>query len=253
MAKTPKPKLANGGRKINTGPKPQTAASKAAHVAPGALAPAAKALIAAAAPSEPGKAGERTTGLPVASAWPADKVERWPVEALVPYARNARTHSPDQVGELARSIKTFGWTMPVLVDEDGVIIAGHGRVMAAQQIGLTEVPVMIARGWTDAQKRAYGLADNKLAMNAGWDAGALREELLFLGQVGVDPALMGFNDVELVTFLAAPPDPNRDPNKVPDLAPPVSRLGDLWLLGANVQCPNCQKLTPLHAAYWAKP
>lgn len=233
-------------------PKRKTAAAlKAGHLLPGALAPAAKAMIKAAGADGTPDGQERTTGLPVASAWPADKVERWPIDALVPYARNARTHSPDQVGELARSIKTFGWTMPVLVDEDGVIIAGHGRVMAAQQLGLAEVPVMVARGWTQAQKSAYGLADNKLAMNAGWDPAALREELLFLGQAGVDPALMGFNDVELVTFLAAPPDPTRDPNKIPDLEPPVSRTGDIWLLGANVQCPKCNKLTPLHAAYWA--
>lgn len=96
--------------------------------------------------------------------WPADAVERRPLAALTPYARNARTHSDGQVAEIAASIREWGWTMPVLVDEAGGIIAGHGRVLAAQSLGLTEVPVMVARGWSDAQKRAYVLADNKLAL-----------------------------------------------------------------------------------------
>ena len=87
--------------------------------------------------------------------WPADKVERWPVTRLVPYARNARTHSPAQVEQIAASIKEWGWTNPILIDEDGTIIAGHGRVLAAQSAGILDVPVMIARGWTEAQRRAY--------------------------------------------------------------------------------------------------
>ena len=102
-------------------------------------------------------------------AWPADKVERWPIDRLVPYARNARTHSDAQVAQIAGSIREWGWTMPMLVDEDGTLIAGHGRVLAARQLGLTEMPVMVARGWSEAQKRAYVIADNKLALNAGWD------------------------------------------------------------------------------------
>src|SRR4029077_12042689 len=109
--------------------------------------------------------------------WPADKVERQPIAALVPYARNSRTHSPEQVAQIAASIREWGWTVPVLVDEGGGIIAGHGRVLAAHQLGVTEVPVMVARGWSKAQKQAYVLADNKLTLNAGWDDALLRIEL----------------------------------------------------------------------------
>src|SRR6187401_1390804 len=101
--------------------------------------------------------------------WPADTVERWPIDQLVPNARNARTHSEDQVDQIAASIKEWGWTTPVLASDDRVIIAGHGRVRAAKKLGLSEVPVMVARGWTKAQIQAYALADNKLALNAGWD------------------------------------------------------------------------------------
>ena len=108
--------------------------------------------------------------------WPADAVERRSVTALLPYIRNARTHSDEQVAQIAASIREWGWTMPVLVDEAGTIIAGHGRVLAAQRLGLREVPVMVAAGWSEAKRRAYVIADNKLALNAGWD-----EELLSLG------------------------------------------------------------------------
>ena len=101
--------------------------------------------------------------------WPADHVERWPIERLMPYARNARTHSDAQVSQIAASIREWGWTNPVLVAEDGTIIAGHGRVLAARKLRIAHVPVMIASGWTDAQKRAYAIADNKLTLNGGWD------------------------------------------------------------------------------------
>ena len=119
--------------------------------------------------------------------WPADAVERRPVAALVPYARNARTHSDEQVAQIAASIREWGWTMPVLVDEAGTIIAGHGRVLAAQSLGIAEVPVMVAAGWSEAQKRAYVIADNKLALNAGWDEELLPVELGDLKGLGVRP------------------------------------------------------------------
>ena len=106
--------------------------------------------------------------------WPADEARRWAVDRLVPSARNARTHSDAQVAQIAASIREWGWTVPVLVDEDGNLIAGHGRVLAARLLGLAEVPVVVARGWSDAKKRAYMLADNKLALNAGWDEALLR-------------------------------------------------------------------------------
>ena len=134
--------------------------------------------------------------------WPADHVERRSVESLIPYARNARTHSDEQVAQIAASIKEWGWTTPVLVDEDGQIIAGHGRVMAARKLGIEEVPVMIARGWTEAQRRAYVLADNKLALNSGWDDQLLKIELDSLKTEGFDMDLLGW-DV-LPEFEAVP-------------------------------------------------
>ena len=114
-------------------------------------------------------------------AWPADRVERRPVAELVPYARNARTHSPTQIAKIAAAIEEWGWTNPVLVVEAGSIIAGHGRILAAKKLGIAEVPVMVAAGWTEAQRRAYVLADNRLALDAGWDENLLRSELVDLG------------------------------------------------------------------------
>lgn len=170
--------------------------------------------------------------------WPADRVERWPLARLVPYARNARTHSPAQVGQIAASIREWGWTMPVLADEEGSIIAGHGRVLAAQQLGLAEVPVMVARGWSEAQRRAYVLADNKLALNAGWDDALLKVELADLRDMGADLALIGFDQGELDALLAEPVEGLSDPDAVPAPLPdPVSRRGDVWVLGRHrVMC-----------------
>ena len=128
---------------------------------------------------------------------PADKIEKWGIEKLIPYARNSRTHSAEQVGQIAASIKEWGFTNPILVDEDGGILAGHGRTLAAQKLGLTEVPVVVARGWSDAKKRAYVIADNKLALNAGWDDEMLRLELGELGDLGFDLDLTGFTDEEI--------------------------------------------------------
>src|SRR3954452_13220821 len=133
--------------------------------------------------------------------WPADRVERRPVSRLVPYARNARTHADAQVAQIAASIREWGWTTPVLVDEAGGLIAGHGRVLAARKLGIAEVPVMIARGWSEAQKRAYILADNKLALNAGWDEELLRVELSDLRGLGVDLSLTGFGEDEIAALL----------------------------------------------------
>ena len=123
---------------------------------------------------------------------PADKVEQWSIDRLIPYANNARTHSADQVAQIAASIKEWGWTTPVLVDETGSIIAGHGRTLAARLLKMTEIPVMVADGWSDAKKRAYIIADNKLALNAGWDEEMLRLELGELDAAGFDLELTGF-------------------------------------------------------------
>jgi ParB-like chromosome segregation protein Spo0J len=134
--------------------------------------------------------------------WPADRPERRKVADLVPYARNARTHSDEQVAQIAASIREWGWTTPVLIDEDGGIIAGHGRVMAAKKLGLSEIPVLIASGWSEAQKRAYVLADNKLALNAGWDNDLLKIELGELQALDFDVQLTGFSLDEVGELFA---------------------------------------------------
>jgi ParB/Sulfiredoxin domain len=138
------------------------------------------------------------------ASWPADKVERRSVASLVPYARNPRTHSPEQVDQIAASIREWGWTVPVLVDEQGGLIAGHGRVMAAKLLGLEEIPVMVAAGWTEAQKRAYVIADNKLTLNGGWDDELLKVELGDLKALDFDLALMGFSLEEIGALSDAP-------------------------------------------------
>lgn len=133
--------------------------------------------------------------------WPADKIERRKVDALIPYARNARTHSDDQVAQIAASIKEWGWTTPVLVDEGGEIIAGHGRVMAARKLNIDKIPTMTATGWSKAQKQAYILADNQLPQNAGWDLDLLSVEMKDLDSGGFDLSLVGFGDDMLQGFL----------------------------------------------------
>ena len=163
--------------------------------------------------------------------WPADKVERWAIERLIPYARNARTHSDMQVAQIAGAIKQWGWTTPVLAGEDGTIIAGHARVLAAHMLGITDVPVMVAQGWSEAQKQAYVLADNKLALNAGWDETLLRLELADLRDLGANLNLIGFSDDELTSIFARADNGLTDPDDVPE-APdePISRVGDVWIL-----------------------
>ena len=123
------------------------------------------------------------------------------VEALIPYARNSRTHSDEQVAQIAASIREFGFTNPVLVDDEGGIVAGHGRVMAARQIGMTAVPT-INVGWlSEQQRRAYVIADNQLALNAGWDDEALAAELSALDDSGFDVGLVGFSDADMERLL----------------------------------------------------
>ena len=164
--------------------------------------------------------------------WPADKIERRKVDDLIPYARNARTHSDEQVAQLAASIKEWGWTTPVLIDEDGEIIAGHGRVMAARKLGLEEVPTMTATGWTKAQKQAYVLADNQLPQNAGWDMDLLKVEMQDLSGEGFDLSLIGFGDDMLANMLVDETEGLTDEDAVPDVPEnPVTVLGDVWLLG----------------------
>ena len=154
---------------------------------------------------------------------------------LIPYARNSRTHSDDQVQQIMGSIKEFGFTNPVLVDGDGVIIAGHGRTMAAQRLGMKEVPCLRLSHLTEAQKRAYIIADNKLALNAGWDDEMLSVELRNLRDEDFDLSLTGFDDAELAALLAdAVAEGLTDEDAVPEVPEqPVTVEGDVWLLGRH--------------------
>ncbi|MBV9243253.1 MAG: site-specific DNA-methyltransferase, partial [Methylobacteriaceae bacterium] len=168
------------------------------------------------------------------SPWPADRVERRTVAALMPYARNARTHSPEQVDQIAASIREWGWTVPVLVDEHDGLIAGHARVLAARKLLLVEIPVMVARGWSEAQKRAYVLADNKLAMNSGWDNDLLKIELGDLQTMDFDLALTGFAPDEIAGLNFDVTAGLTDPDDAPERpAAPVSEPGDVWVLGRH--------------------
>jgi DNA modification methylase len=161
-------------------------------------------------------------------------VEYRAIRSLIPYAKNARPHSDAQVDEIAASIRSFGWTNPVLVDGQNGIIAGHGRVLAARKLGMTEVPVIELAGMSEAEKRAYIIADNKLALNAGWDLETLSLELTDLQNLGFDVELTGFKGDELASLLSAGTLGLTDPDDAPPLPPtPVSRVGDLWLLGRH--------------------
>lgn len=154
-----------------------------------------------------------------------------PVDSLVPYARNSRTHSEGQVAQIAASIREFGFTNPVLVDGEGGIIAGHGRVLAARKLGMKDVPVIDLAHLTDAQRRAYVIADNKLALNAGWDDEMLRLELAGLEGEGFDVALTGFDATELGNMhLSADFEPGGedDQGRLDELSPQM------------VICPSCQ-------------
>jgi hypothetical protein len=133
----------------------------------------------------------------VAIPFEAESIERWPLDRILEAPRNPRTHTAAQVDELAASMQEFGWTIPLLVDERGELIAGHGRLRAARQLGMEDAPVIVARGWSDAQKRAYRIADNKLALNAGWDAALLSEELASLAVDGFAIDLLGFTDEDM--------------------------------------------------------
>jgi len=173
-------------------------------------------------------------------AWPAAQVEMWQVADLAPYAKNARQHPPEQIDQIAASMERFGFTIPMLVAEDGTIIAGHGRLMAAAQLGLAEVPVMVARGWSEGDRRLYTLADNRLAEIAEWDPEMLRIEIGELREdFGIeDMSLIGFSAEDLAEIL---PDALidttgglTDPDDVPEVPEdPVTRPGDVWILGKH--------------------
>ncbi|WP_423207198.1 site-specific DNA-methyltransferase [Paracoccus yeei] len=164
-------------------------------------------------------------------------VEYRPLDSLVPYARNARTHSEAQVAEIAGSIREFGFVNPVLIANDGTLIAGHGRVLAARLLGMETVPTITLAGLSDTQRRALVLADNRIALNAGWDEALLALELGDLKEAGFDLGIMGFEDGELDRLLAGPEDADQG-SPAPVVIPepprnPVSRSGDLWILGTH--------------------
>jgi DNA modification methylase len=180
-----------------------------------------------------------------------ERIEHWPLERLKPYARNAKTHGADQVAKLAASLANYGWTNPVLVSADGEVIAGHGRILAAAQLGLTEAPVIVLDHLTEEQCRAYRLADNKLSELAVWDEELLAGELQELTAVDVDLGLLGFSDAELdqlLAFDAADEGEAGDGEEDIPEAPqdPVSRSGDLWLLGPHrLLCGDATVITDL--------
>lgn len=175
------------------------------------------------------------------------QIEHLPVEGLIPYARNARTHSPEQVAQIAASMREFGFTNPVLIDADGGLIAGHGRVLAARQLGLASVPCIRLGHLSDAQKRAYVIADNKLALNAGWDESMLALELKDLQAMDYDLALTGFDLGEIDELLAgleATPEGATDADAVPEVkAESITRPGDVWVLGKHrIMCGDSTRI-----------
>jgi DNA modification methylase len=165
------------------------------------------------------------------------QIEQWPVERLIPYARNARTHSDEQVAQVAASIAEFGFVNPILVGPDGVLIAGHARLLAARKLRLTGVPVVVLGHLTETQRRALVIADNRLAMNAGWDEEMLRVELESLQEDGFDLDIVGFTEDEIEDLLRDPEEATEgqtDEDAVPE-APEtaVTVPGDVWILGQH--------------------
>jgi ParB-like chromosome segregation protein Spo0J len=172
--------------------------------------------------------------------WPADKTERWPLDKIIPYERNPRFHSEEQIAQIAASIQRFGVTTPVLVDEQGVLIYGHGRLLAAKQLGLKEFPVAIARGWSEDEKRAYRVADNQLGLASEWDMPALNAELIELSAAGFDMSLLGFDAVELTDMMVPELSGEEAPQESRELSgneqerldaawrPLVREWGELW-------------------------
>ena len=163
------------------------------------------------------------------------QIETVAVERLIPYARNSRTHSPEQVAQIAASIREFGFTNPVLIDADGGIIAGHGRVMGARQLGMTELPCLRLGHLSETQKRAYIIADNKLALNAGWDEEILGLELSELRDADFDLGLLGFDEEELAEIFGStePPGDVVLDGIIDDSVVHRVRVGQIWVLGAH--------------------
>ncbi len=166
--------------------------------------------------------------------WLADKIEQWPTDKLVPYARNARMHSDAQVAQIAASIAEFGFTNPILAGSDGVIVAGHGRLAAAQKLGIVTVPVVVLDHLTPTQRRALVIADNRIAENASWDDAMLQVELAALHDDDFDLSLTGFDADALADLLAGEEtttEGQTDEDSVPDAGPSITHPGDVWICG----------------------
>lgn len=177
------------------------------------------------------------------------RLERWPVERLLPSPRNARTHSDKQVAEIAGSIRAFGFSSPILVGEDGDVIAGHGRLAAARLLGLTEVPVIVVSGLSEVQRRQLMLADNRIALNAGWNLQMLNLELRDLSELGADLKSWGFSKLELARALRPVAAGLTDEDQVPELTEKaVTVLGDVWCAGDHrIACGDSTDTTAVEA------
>lgn len=176
--------------------------------------------------------------------WPADQIVKRQVADLTPYARNSRQHSQAQIAQIAASIKEWGWTQPIIIDDEGGILAGHGRLLAAQHLGLAEVPCVVATGWSEAKRRAYVIADNRLAELAQWDQAMLATELQDLSALDFDLALVGFDGEELARLLEGEDGAEDGDGEGSDTAPEIDRAeelrqkwgvetGQLWQLGEH--------------------
>jgi DNA modification methylase len=169
---------------------------------------------------------------PIEASWPASKTEMWALERIKPYDKNPRDHSPEQIDLIARSMLDDGVTAPILVDEEGVIIYGHGRRMAAEKNAFKQYPVVVARGWSEQKKRAYRIKDNSLALISTWAPALLHGEVTLLKQEGYEMADLGFDSFQLAGYLTPPGKPAADPEAIPE--PPKNpsvRRGDVWVLG----------------------
>ena len=172
-------------------------------------------------------------------------IKIWPTAKLRPYDRNARTHSDEQVAQIAASIREFGFLNPILVEAGGGVIAGHGRLLAARLLGMEEVPVVVLNHLSDTQRRAYIIADNKLAMNAGWNLELLAQEVRDLEREDFDIDLIGFSEAEMAELLATgeAPTPEGDIQEAIPEAPanPVTQPGDVWVIGSHrLICGDCR-------------
>jgi DNA modification methylase len=178
---------------------------------------------------------QKPSAQPQGPRWPAHKVEQWEIGRLAPYAKNTRKHDAAQIEQIRASMRQFGWTMPVLVRESGTVITGHGRLLAGLAEGYAEVPVIVAAGWSDAQCRAYGIADNRLSETSRWDDELLKLELGDLREGGFDLGALGFDSASIGALLGTGGLTGlTDPDAVPEPPEkPTTIVGDLWVLGRH--------------------